>query len=320
MRHRGGGAFFSIAIMLVGCLIDCLDMRMQFQKVDINHPYLEYFQYYPKELNPPQFLYVQGKLPDSAKRPKTAAIVGARRCTKYGENIAYNLAFQLAKRGVVIVSGLAFGIDSCAHRGCLDAGGTTIAVLGTPIDQIYPRSNLGLAQRILEKGAIVSEYEPGAPIYRENFLYRNRIVSGMSDIVVVVESSLHSGTHYTAARAEEQGKTIYAVPGDISRPMSEGCHYLIQTCNCNVCTGVDDLLVGLHLRPDSGKKAEKFAVDYSGCTPIQLGIIACLRTKITEPAEMAKYLDCDISVITSNITLMQIRGLIKREKGIWTLA
>jgi DNA processing protein len=142
----------------------------------------------------------------------------------------------------------------------------------------------------------------------------------LSDIVVIVESSLHSGTHYTAARAEEQGKTIYAVPGDISRPMSEGCHYLIQTCNCNICTSVDDLLIGLHLRPNSDKKAEKFSVDYSGCTPIQLKIIACLRAKIHEPVEMAKYLECDISAITSNLTLLQIRGLIKLKDGSWILA
>ena len=99
-------------------------------------------------------------MPERGDR-KVVSIVGARHCTPYGENIAYKLAYELARRDVIVVSGLAYGIDACAHRGCLDAGGTTVAVLGTPIDKIYPRSNLGLAKRIVERGAIISEFPPG---------------------------------------------------------------------------------------------------------------------------------------------------------------
>ena len=285
---------------------------MDYQKVDLTHPYLEHFKLYPDFLFPPSFLYVRGRLPDARPRPKTAAIVGARRCTKYGENIAYNFAFQLAKRGVVIVSGLAYGIDACAHRGCLDAGGTTIAVLGTPIDQIYPRSNQSLGERILEKGAIVSEYAPGEVVYRENFLYRNRIVAGLADIVVIVEASIYSGTNYTAERGMEQGKSVYAVPGDISRPMSAGCHELIKN-NCLICTSIDDLLIGLHLKADKMSKKGKDIEKYRNCTPEQLKIIACLRAGINIPDDMAKYLEWDLTKVNNVLTFLEIGQLVQRD-------
>ena len=285
---------------------------MDYKKVDLSHPYLERFNLYAKDLHPPSFLYVRGRLPSKQPRPKTAAIVGARRCTKYGENIAYNFAYQLAKRGVVIVSGLAYGIDSCAHRGCLDAGGTTIAVLGTPIDQIYPRSNQSLGERILERGAIVSEYAPGEMVYRENFLYRNRIVAGLADIVVIVEASVRSGTKYTAERGMEQGKSVYAVPGDISRPMSAGCHELIKD-NCLVCTDIDDLLVGLQLKPAKTSRKEKDLERYRYCTLEQLKIIACLRANINTPDEMAKYLNLDLAIINNALTFLEISQLVQRD-------
>ena len=145
------------------------------------------------------------------------AIVGARRCTKYGEDIAYRAAYELASHGVIIVSGMAYGIDACAHRGCLDAGGTTIAVLGTAIDNLYPRSNFGLAQRILEKGAILSEYGPGFETRAYNFQVRNRIVSGLADVVLIVEAALGSGTFGTYDFALKQGKDIFAVPDILFR-------------------------------------------------------------------------------------------------------
>ncbi|MBP5656591.1 DNA-processing protein DprA [Candidatus Saccharibacteria bacterium] len=128
---------------------------MKYEECDLNEKFLQPLKNIP---DAPEHLWRQGKIPRKTKQQKVVAIVGARRCTKYGEEIAYRLAFDLAKLGVFIVSGLAYGIDTCAHRGCLDGGGTTVAVLGTPINKIHPRSNYGLAQRILEKGAIISEY------------------------------------------------------------------------------------------------------------------------------------------------------------------
>ncbi len=285
---------------------------MDYQKVDLSHPYLEHFKDYPDWLDPPAFLYARGELPRSRPRPKTAAIVGARRCTKYGENIAYNFAYQLAKRGVVIVSGLAYGIDTCAHRGCLDAGGVTIAVLGTPIDQVYPRSNLGLAEYILERGAIVSESAPATPIFRESFLYRNRIVAGLADIILIVEASIHSGTNYTAERAVDQGKSVYVVPGDISRPMSAGCHELIKN-GCLICTDLDDLLIGLHLKAETTSARAKNLEKYRNCTPEQRKIIACVKAGIDTPDEMAKYLEWGLIAVNNALTFLEIGQLIQRD-------
>ena len=184
----------------------------------------------------PKLLYFRGKLPENVSKMKkqgrirSVAIVGSRHNTKYGEEIAYKLAYELAKKGVIIVSGLAYGIDSVAHRGCLAANGRTVAVLGTPIDQIYPKEHLGLAREIIEKdGAILSEYAPGAKVYpKTSFLERNRLISGLSDIVVIVEAAEKSGSLNTATHAINQGKTVFAVPGNITSPYSQGCNKLIR--------------------------------------------------------------------------------------------
>ena len=132
---------------------------MKYEECDFDHDFIKPLIHIPDR---PKQLWYRGTIPQRSSAPKVVSIVGARRCTPYGENIAYQLAYNLAKLGVIVVSGLAYGIDTCAHRGCLDAGGVTVAVLGTPVNQIHPRSNYSLAQRILEKGAIISEYPIGA--------------------------------------------------------------------------------------------------------------------------------------------------------------
>lgn len=188
----------------------------------------------------PKTLYFHGKMPE--KRVKTVAIVGTRRPTKYGEKVAFELAYEAAKRGAIVVSGLAYGIDSIAHRGALEAGGKTIAVLGTPINEIYPREHTELAKEIVEKGgAIFSEIEAGAKenvdyFPKTSFLQRNRIISGLADAVVVVEAAERSGSLNTAAHALDQGRELFAVPGDITRATSRGCNHLIQH-GANVYTG-----------------------------------------------------------------------------------
>ena len=182
----------------------------------------------------PKTLYFRGKIPEnmSKERPKTVAIVGSRHNTRYGEEVAYHLAYELARRGVIVVSGLAYGIDSIGHRGCLDAGGTTVAILGTSIDNIYPKKHLSLAREIVEKnGAIISEYAPGDnPITKYSFLERNRLISGLSDVVVVVEAAEKSGSLNTATHALAQGKEVFAVPGNITSPYSFFC-----INNCKIC-------------------------------------------------------------------------------------
>ena len=256
--------------------------------------------------DPPESLWVRGKLPDCfPNRPKTVAIIGARRCTPYGEDAAYRLAYQLAQYGVIIISGMAYGIDSCAHRGCLDAGGTTIAVLGTPIDQIYPVSNEKLAMRILEKGAILSEYNPGTEVRNYFFLSRNRIVSGLADVVVVIEAAQRSGTQYTAAVADnEQGKIVFAMPGDISRPMSVGCNNLIKK-GCDVYTELEDILSALKI---DGKSARK---QYLNLNSSEQKIIDSLRAG--EKSNLDIIVDTKISVaeLSQVLTDLEMKNYIK---------
>lgn len=184
--------------------------------------------------------------------------------------MAYDAAYRLAKLGIIIISGLAYGIDSCAHRGCLDAGGITIAVLGTPVDQIHPRSNEGLAERILERGAIVSEYPSGAPVYAQNFVYRNRLVAGLADATLIVEAAHKSGTMSTANYTNNQNKSVYAVPGDIYHPMSEGCNQLIKD-GAMVYTEPNDMMYEFRIRERSAKARE-----YLECSPEEQLIICAI--------------------------------------------
>ncbi len=205
---------------------------MKYREVNLNEEFLSKLYETGSadwQTNPPKRLFAIGEFPKNRKTRKVVSIVGSRASTSYGEQIAYDAAKLLAENGVVIVSGLAYGIDAAAHRGCLDGGGETVAVLGTPIDAIYPRCNQSLAERMLvHGGAIISEYAPGDPVCRGNFTYRNRIVSGLADVLLVVEASSHSGTISTVNYALEQGRDIFAVPGDIDRENSVGTNRLIM--------------------------------------------------------------------------------------------
>ena len=163
------------------------------------------------------------------KYRKVVAIVGSRRSTQYGREIAYELAKKLAERGAIIVSGLAYGIDAAAHKGALAGGGETVAVLGTAIDEISPGGNRGLACEILaQNGMIMSEYFPGEKVFtKTSYLERNRLIAGLADVVVVVEAAKKSGSLNTAAHAISENRDLWAVPGDIWRSTSEGCNRLI---------------------------------------------------------------------------------------------
>lgn len=174
----------------------------------------------------PHKLFFRGVMPDDSRT--FVAIVGTRKPTNYGIDITNQLARKLSERGVVIISGLALGIDAIAHKGALAGKGTTLAVMGCGVDQIYPATNRALGEQVLkENGAIISEYEPGMPVMQHQFLERNRIVSGLSDALIVTEAATHSGTFNTVSHALEQGKDVYALPGPITSPMSRGCNQLI---------------------------------------------------------------------------------------------
>ena len=196
-----------------------------------------------KEIHdPPIGLYRKGSY---AFSEPCVAIVGSRRTTLYGQATAKKLGAELARLGFCVVSGLARGIDTAAHEGALSVGGKTAAVIGTGIDIIYPSENLGLYRRIAETGAVLSEFPFGRKADRQSFAMRNRIVAGMSQAIVVVESDVDGGAMITAKFAGEQGRLIFAVPGRIDQPSSAGCHQLIRD-GATLLASVDDLLSELN--------------------------------------------------------------------------
>jgi len=186
---------------------------------------------YPDELlhteDPPLMLYVQGDL-TVLRHPLRLAMVGSRSPTPQGAENAHRFAQALAQAGVCVVSGLAQGVDGAAHEGALAGGGPTLAVVGTGLDQVYPRRHQSLARRIAETGAVISEYPLGTPPLAPHFPQRNRIISGLSQGVLVVEAALASGSLITARQAIEQGREVFAIPGSIHAPQSKGCHALIR--------------------------------------------------------------------------------------------
>ena len=185
---------------------------------------------YPEKLRliaqAPYALYVKGKLPEPDK--KQIAIVGARRCTHYGEQMAMEYGKALADCGVEIISGMARGIDGAGQRGALDRGGSTYGILGCGVDICYPKEHRGLYMDMQKKGGIISEYPLGTPPLSSNFPARNRIISGLSDFVLIIEAKEKSGSLITADLALEQGKDIYALPGPVTSSLSQGCHRLIR--------------------------------------------------------------------------------------------
>lgn len=242
-------------------------------------------------------------------RPKAVAIVGSRKNTPYGEEIAYKLAYQLAKEGVIIISGLAYGIDSIAHQGALDAGGRTIGVLGTAIDVIYPRSHKKLAAEIIEKGgAILSEYAPGEPMYAARFLERNRLISGLSDAVVVVEAAMKSGALNTAVHALDQGRELFAVPGPVTSPYSAGTNELLRK-GAAPATSATDVLNFLF--PERLTKKRKKSAFISADSKPELDILKALASGESEGEKVAEILHMPATLFSQTITLLEIKGRVK---------
>lgn len=207
-----------------------------------------YDEEYPERLRniatSPYALYVKGKLPD--KNRTSVAIVGARRCTQYGEVMAIEYGEILAERGIQIISGMARGIDGAGHRGALNKKGNTYAVLGCGVDICYPKEHQGLYNDIQKQGGIISEYYPGTPPLAAHFPERNRIISGLSDVTLVLEAKEKSGSLITADMALEQGKDVYALPGPVTSPLSQGCHYLISQ-GAGILISPSDLLKELKI-------------------------------------------------------------------------
>lgn len=266
----------------------------------------------------PKMLYFYGKMPE--KRLKSVAIVGTRKPTAYGREIAYDLAYRAAKKGVVVVSGLAFGIDSVAHRGALDAGGATVAVLGTAIDQIYPAAHRGLAEEIIEKGGMVmSEIAPGVRFRWQNeakkcFLERNRLISGLADVVVIPEAAERSGSLNTAMHALDQGREILAAPGDLTRPMSMGCNRLIAKGGAMPYLGPEDVLELLFPAP-RGRRGRKMAqeaqLELFGDNETETTILRLMAGGMVEGEEILMASGLEISEFSQQMTLLEVKGRVR---------
>lgn len=284
---------------------------MNYSKTNIRqHPFLEVLTCCgeSEQKQAVKDLYYYGQLPNP--RPRVVAIVGARHATRYGEDIAYKAAYELAKRGVVVVSGLAYGIDSCAHRGCLDAGGITVAVLGTPIDKIYPRCNLDLSRRILERGAIISEYPPEHETRAYDFQIRNRIVSGLADAVLIVEASMNSGTYGTYESALKQGKEVFAVPGELTKPMSNGTNDMLRQ-GAHPFLDVDDIILSF----GSNVLYERL----NGLPRGVMNVYAAIQSGYETAEEIMAALKLDARTVSTSLALLELRSLVKNRSGKWSL-
>ena len=288
---------------------------------------------------PPKCLWFQGDLPESWSERPVVAIVGSRKPTEYGRNVTLRLASGLEAHGVIIVSGLALGHDALAAQGALDGGGTTIAIIGNGLKNIHPHTNQQLADKILASGgAIISEYEPDAPVARWNFLERNRLISALSDVVIVVEAGEKSGTLNTAAHALSQNKELMAVPGNITSPLSIGCNKLIAS-GAGIVLGVNDVLEKLReifytrnggeevakqitksLQKNSGTDNPEFRKPIAKDDTAETKILKLLGQGVIDGDEIMHSAKISVAEYNTTLTILEINGQI-RSLGAnrWTL-
>jgi DNA processing protein len=288
---------------------------------------------YPSSLreiyDPPIVIYVKGSWSECLDQP-CIAIVGSRRCSTYGQNAALMIARDLAQRGVTVISGFARGIDASAHRGALEGGGRTVAVLGTGIDECYPRDHKKLAGEILDKGgAIVTQFPLGTPPVSENFPYRNRIISGLSLGVLVVEASENSGSLITARLAIEQNREVFAVPGNITSRNSFGTNYLIKGAGAKLVQQWQDIATELPpqiaarlLPPPFGAKrnetslADRLAFVPEGLSRTETSVFRLLTPDT--PAHIDTLIDqsrLPMSELTNALLSLEIRELVRALPG-----
>ena len=268
---------------------------------------------YPKLLrqihSSPPVLYVKGQL--LPEDEWAVAVVGTRAATTYGKEAATRVTNGLARNGITVVSGLARGIDSAAHRAALEAGGRTIGVLGCGLDIIYPPENRRLAERVIGQGALVSEYPLGTPPEAGNFPPRNRIISGLSLGVVIVEAGRRSGALITADYALDQGRDVFAVPGNIFRRASQGTNVLIRDGATPVLS-VEDILEALNLNMISQQQAARAVIPENETESRLLEYLSLDPVHVDEIGRQAKL---PISEVTSALTLMELKGMVRQVGG-----
>jgi len=243
---------------------------------------------------------------------KLIGIVGTRHATEGGRRFAHRLAADLARAGITVVSGMAEGIDSAAHRGALEGGGKTIAVWGTPLDQVYPASNRGLAEQIRNQGAIYSEYLPGVESSASNFPERNRIISGLSEGVIVIEAGKKSGALITAQSALDQGRELMAVPGPPDAPKSIGTNQLIKQ-GARLLTCVDDVFEEIpRLKGQISARRFKRQPDL---TEIERQIVDILSEGPIQIDQLSRRADITVSNILEYMLALELKGVVQELPG-----
>jgi DNA processing protein len=259
--------------------------------------------------SPPAQIYWAGADPKEWLSKPKVAIVGSRKATAYGRNITTKLSQELAAAGVVIISGLAYGIDVVAHQAALAANGVTVAVLPTGLDQIYPAAHAHIGHQILLHGSLITEYKQASPGFKANFIARNRLVSGLADVLLITEAAVNSGSLHTARFALEQGKTVMAVPGNINSPTSEGCNNLIKSGAIPV-TEVDDIFFALKLSPKTAKAKRSF----SGSKAEQL-VFEFIKEGLSAQEDIATAARLDGPALASALTMLELSGYIRPAGG-----
>jgi DNA processing protein len=266
---------------------------------------------YPRRLKqidqPPPVLYVRGSL--TPEDEWAVAIVGTRRVTAYGRQVTEEMATVLAQNGVTIVSGLARGVDSISHQAAINTGGRTLAVLGNGVDQIYPPENRRLADQIMLHGALVSDYPLGTQPDGINFPPRNRIISGLSIAVIIVEAGETSGALITASFAAEQGRDVFAVPGNINAPQSKGTNRLIRD-GAQPLLSPQDVLEALNLTMVTEHRAVALPTD-----PVEARLYQLLSQEPKHVDEIRSQANMPIEAVTATLTMMELKGMVRQVGG-----
>jgi DNA processing protein len=258
--------------------------------------------------DPPPGLFVRGEAALEVLDRPAVAIVGPRACSAYGSHVARSFGSELAAAGLLVVSGLARGVDGEAHRGALDAEGSTLAVLGCGVDRDYPAAHAELARRICRRGLVVSEYPPGVEPAPWRFPARNRIVAGLAQATIVVEARERSGALITADLALEEGREVFAVPGEITSSLSAGTNALIRS-GATAATSAADVLEAFGLAPPDRPPPELSAAGEA--------VLLRIRAAPASADELVRAVELDAAAVAAALTELELYGLLTETSGIY---
>ncbi|HHX17840.1 MAG TPA: DNA-protecting protein DprA [Clostridium sp.] len=276
-----------------------------------------YPSYLKNIYDPPVVLFVKGFF---EKNEKYIAVVGSRKATSYGLSMAQTISSELSNYGITIVSGMARGVDSYAHKGIISAGGRTIAVLGCGLDIVYPYENKKLMESIIENGACVSEYLPGTAPLANNFPARNRIISGMSLGVIVIEAGERSGSLITADFALEQGREVFALPGNVCSLKSAGTNRLIKE-GAKIVTSIEDILEEINVNfsdENMEKFFEKKILDerfFKGLDNEERTVASCLKLEPSNIDLISKKTGFSVQLVSSILIMLELKGIVEQLPG-----